>query len=65
MINNAQMTCSTAVQSAESATERMTAEGLKGVAFVEVHVVRDRDGAVANLDQIERILFSFTATPSS
>lgn len=41
------------------------AEGLKGVAFVEVHVVRDRDGAVANLDQIERILFSFTATPSS
>ena len=46
-------TCSLTVQSAESATECVTAEGLKGVAFMEVHVVGDRDRAVTDFDQIE------------
>jgi hypothetical protein len=42
-----------ALQLSGGTTEHMATEGLKGITFVEIHVMCDRNRAVPNLDQIE------------
>ena len=45
--------------------KRVLAENSEAVAFVKVHVVLDRDCTFANLNQIQRVLFSLAASASS
>ena len=47
-----------------AASKRMMAECFKGIGFTEIHVVRNRDRALANFDTIQGVLLSFS-TPTS
>ena len=40
----------------------MPTDNFKGIAFVKVHVVNDRDAVVVNLNQIEGVLFALATT---